>query len=561
MTDNPQKVTILMPRRPARSWRRAAARLLLGLLALAAIVGLAWAAIEAVHHVRRERAIIALAARIDQRIDDRLVAEKIPLLGPADDAQFLRRVYLDLTGTLPTPDAARAFLADTRADKRDRLVRDTIDGRAHARWMANQWTGFLFFGGGLNNNQIDARPLEVWLEKQFAAGRPWDQMAREILTATGRQHLDGRVTPYLSARKPEESAALLSRAFLGVRLSCAQCHDHPYAPFTHKDFWGTAAFFDRVNVYTGYEKFENGEFLRAAKDVAVGANVHVFESAAPPKRPKLDRALDLPPRFLDGQAPNLAPNQTRREAFARWATDAKNPYFAKAMVNRLWWQVFGVGLVGPFDDLRPNNDPSHPELLDELAQAFIASGYDVRLITRALCATRLYRRAGNFEQLAKDSPKTYAGVPVKVLQPAQVFEIYCQIAGVDVTHGHRRVSPGVDIRWDCHVTRGEFIRFFDPRGEPTPQVFKQGIPQLLKLMNDEDLNFGIDRVAAARASTSATPEQVIEEFFLTVYSRRPSADEMKLMLEYVGKTPNDRRAAFRGILWALLNSTEFWIRG
>ncbi|MCX5661014.1 MAG: DUF1549 domain-containing protein [Planctomycetota bacterium] len=550
--------------RPSRAagWVRARSfREVLRLYLVAGVVAaLVWGGVAGYRKVRLGMAERSLTRTIDARIEASLASEKAALAPEADDAHFLRRAYLDLTGAGPTVEAARAFLADRSGDKRERLINSLVDSRAYAHWLADQWDAYLFFGSGVLNEQIDTRPMAVWLEEQFAANRPWDKIATEILTATGKQHLDGRVTPYLSARKPEEAAALFGRAFMGVRLGCAQCHDHPYAPITHQDFWRTAAFFDKVNVHTGFEQFPNNEFMRAARAVPVGADVDVFESPAPPERKKPDRALDLEPRFLDGKAPRIGPRQERRQFLAAWLTAPGNPYFAKAMVNRIWWQVFGVGLVTPFDDQRETNAPSHPELLNELASAFVASGYDVRFLTRAICNTKLYRREGLFDAAPKGSAKSYAGVPVKVLNPKQVFESYCKVIGVESPYGAKTALPGKDIRWDSHVVREEFVRFFDTHGDPAPFAFKQGIPQLLRLMNEQELNAGIDRVAAAQVKAGATPRAVVEDFYLRVYARPPREDEMKLMLDFVARKPENAAEGYRGVLWALLNSTEFWIR-
>lgn len=472
----------------------------------------------------------AVTATIDALFEQAWHEANVTPAPRADEATFLRRVTLDLTGLIPTVGEVRTFLADTRPDKRERAIAALLNHPRHARHLARTWRDVLL---PRSTDEPAATVFEAWLQTRFGQHVSYDRLVREILTARGSVGQSEPVLFFAAGNtKPEELAASSSRAFLGMQVRCAQCHDHPFAPWKQTDFWSFAAFFARVQGpaapadRTPVEDRPDGEV----------------------RHPKTLKALL--PRLPDGpEVPANSP-EPRRTVLARWVTAEDNRYFAQAAVNRAWWLLFGRGLVQPVDDLGPHNPATHPQVLDLLAADFVAGGFDLERTLRIIAASKPYQLAGSRDG-DPGIRTSYVAMPVRSLSARQVYDAILQATG------QREPAP------EASGERQAFLAQFEaPTREPLE--FQGGIPQVLTLLNGPlvarltDPTTG-DLIAALADSPFLTDERRVETLFLATVSRLPCEVEReqtrKLMQSK--RTPEARAESLGDILWALLNSSEF----
>lgn len=484
----------------------------------------------------------ALAAEIDVQVESRLRNEGVSPAALADDAEFLRRVYLDLHGVVPTIEQAKQFLDDARPDKRARLIDELLAHPRYGEYLGDLWQGYLISPLADDRHARGDR-LRAWLAERFNAGR-WDRIATELLTATGKMEDNPAVTYFVEGRLPRsvpDLTDLASRYFLGLRLNCAQCHDHPFVDWKQEEFWGMAAFFAQVQT------------PRRAKQVyELGVMDDPKVSLATLREAgMLDGFVPRPPTFLGGK-PMSSDARTPRVALAAWATSPENPYFAKAAVNRTWWRLFGRGIVAPVDDMHAGNKPSHPELLDLLARRFVESGYDLKFLTRAIVLSNTYQRTSRAvrpsEGPSDQQAELFGRMSLKVLSAGQLYD---SLEGV---FGPPAKVRGIDARSGA---RREFVQFFGESGDPNPRVYRRGIPQALRQMNSGQFaGRNLDALVARLATPGRAFDEVAEDLFLTVLSRRPTTDEGKWLAEY-RREARTAEEAMRELAWVLMMSGEF----
>ncbi|HYT95111.1 MAG TPA: DUF1549 and DUF1553 domain-containing protein [Gemmataceae bacterium] len=479
----------------------------------------------------------ALARLIDQHIGQRLTQEQVTRAPLADDAEFLRRVYLDLVGVIPPADKAAAFLDSTDPAKRARLIDELLASPQYGRHLADIWEELLLERDS-SNRRLQMEPLPTWLAKQFNANRPWDQIVHELLTVTGTQEQNGANTFFIANRTPDKLTDIVARVFAGVQLQCAQCHNHPWASWKRADYWGMAQFFTKVRA--GGKKVGKGD-PEVVNEIGVGKGLPLPESA-----------LKVPPKFLGGAEPRIDANRPYRPVLAQWLTSPDNPYFARAMVNRTWAQLFGRGLVHPVDDIHDQNPASHPELFAALAREFAASGFDLKHLIRGICNSETYQRASDGKSKTAGGSPLFNHMTVKPLTPQQLHDSLKVVLGSGeesrrTKAGKKALVPG---------TRAEFIAFFRAAEGADPTEYPAGIPQVLRLMNSSVLNDGtalLNKVVRPGRS----PVQTIERLYLTTLSRRPTAAESQRLVTFVQDAGSATRQAYADVLWVLLNSSEF----
>jgi hypothetical protein len=479
-----------------------------------------------------------LAAQIDRHIDTRLKAERVGPADPADDAEFHRRVYLDLHGVIPTAEQAAQFLADTDPKRRDELIDALLASPRYGEYLGDVWQGYLV-SPLADDQRARADRLRVWLAERFNT-ESWDRIATGLLTATGKMEDNPAVIYLIEGRLPRtvpDLTDLTTRYFLGVRLNCAQCHDHPFVQWTRRDYWGVAAFFTQVQT-PGKSKLVYQVGVRDYPDITLAS----LKDGTP------DGFLLRPPTFLGGEEFRAGKGATNRGAFAEWMTAANNPYFARAMANRTWWRLFGRGLVNPVDDMHAANAPSHPELLDLLARRFAESGFDLKFLTRAIVSSRAYQRTSRPGDAPEKQAALFGRMSVKVLTAGQLYDSLVTALGPPAR------TPGVDPRQSA---RAEFAQFFADDGAPDPTAYRRGIPHLLRQMNSGQF---AGRNTAALVTRLAKPgraaDDVAADLFLTFLSRRPAADELRLFRAHVTRTES-AEAAYRELAWALMITSEF----
>lgn len=510
----------------------------------------------------KDEQVRRLTAAIDRLIAADWEARRITPAPEADDAESVRRVYLDLVGRTPRVAETRAFLADKSADKRARLVERLLvtpsfaahfAATARADWLPQTLADF--------RTQFQGNQFEDWLRRQYAANAPLDEVARKVLTASVAVGQRGRVAfnrpqdgdsdelaiaNFYQANdaKPEELAATVSRVFLGVKLECAQCHDHPFAPYTRDQFWQFAAFF--------------GEFtpLPPVSPSFVGPLPPQYESnrLTIPNTTKTVTAL-----YFDGNVPDWSSDRTPRRELAGWLTAAQNPYFARNLANRTWAHFFGLGIVEPVDEPGAENPPSHPELLDELAAALTEAKFDQRVLIRAIAASRAYNLTSKQTHETQSDPRRFARMPLRGLTADQIYDSFLAATGArDVAPRNQRFFNPQDASG-----RNAFRNLFQVAAVKTTES-QTSILQSLMMMNgrqvsDQTSLAGSDVLAAVADAPFLDTEGRVEALFLAALTREPTPAERDQFASYVerGGPSGDKKKALTDVFWVLLNSTEF----
>jgi hypothetical protein len=485
--------------------------------------------------------VAGLSQAIDRAIDKTLQADKITASAKADDAEFLRRASLDITGVIPSAEKAAVFLDSTDPDKRAKLIDELLASPAYGRHMADIWQGLLVQADS-NNRRVTFDSLHTWLEKGFNENRSWDKFVTELVTASGPQSENGAVTFFLANPTPDKVTDQVTRLFLGVQLQCAQCHNHPFTSWKREEYWGMAAFFFKVKADRANQK--NANALAVMESGTTGKG----------KQAKLpDSARVVPAKFLQGEQPKMDAAEPNRPVLAKWMTTPENPFFAPAMANRMWAHFFGRGFVNPVDDMHEGNTASHPELLKEMAQNFAGSGFDVKHLIRGICNSQAYQRTSKPTDANKDDTK-FSHMSLKPMSPEQLYDSLAAVLGTAGEPKGGGKQPQAAGRRPQGNARTQFANFFRTDESAIAPDYNSGIPQALRLMNAPQLNRG---GALLDAVKSATPEQTVERLYLGTLSRRPAAQESERMLAYVQKHKGEERKAYTDILWALLNSSEF----
>ena len=486
---------------------------------------------------------------IDNILQQHWAEQGITPAPPADDAELLRRVYLDLAGRTPIVNEVRDYLKDTSDDRYERLVDRLLSSPDHASHLAAVWRSFLIpegvdltaFGG------IEA--FDRWLADRFASGDSYDKVARSLLLAEGRLSRSGPLLFYSATKlDPEQLAARTARVFLGMRLECAQCHDHPFEPWTQQDFWGFAAFFTQISRPQG--ELENVSTVMRVHDVDRG------EAMLP------DTDTVIPPSFLGHEISVDADDdkeKSRRQKLAHWLTSSENAYFPRATANRVWWQMFGKGIVDPVDDFGEMNTPKSPALLEALASHFIATDFNLQELFRVVALSDAYRLSSGAPTQSDERVEWFAQMNVKTLTAEQVYDCITVATMLD---GADTMSTGFNLNRYGNSDRDIFLQQFrTPAGRSTE--YMGGIPQALTLMNGGLISGATGLSTSGLLKSLEAPfftnEQRIEVLYMATLSRRPRPTEWELLKAYV---PDDAEGAtlqegLADLLWALLNSAEF----
>lgn len=474
--------------------------------------------------------------RIDQFVDGQLSKLNLPASPPADDWQFVRRVTLDLTGRLPAPDDARRFAEDMSVDKRLKLIRVLLASDSFADYWALKWANQL----GIDSKQLQpegAAAYHGWLAERLRADAPADETARMMVTSTGDSYVDGAVNFLRSGSSPGDLAEHASRIFLGVRMRCANCHDHPLDHWKQDDYHGLAAIFAKVRRGRVVTVSQRGEVTHP-----------VTGQPALPRIPS-QRYLD---ETVDG-----------RLALADWLTSPDNPYFAKALVNRLWQQLMGRGLVDPVDDLRATNPATHPELLQWLAGDFVAHGFRVKHTIELICNSNAYGRdSSGLPDNAMDTA-FYSHALIKPLEAEVVADAISDVTGVPLQIGDNLLPRTVtltDNRMD--VPSLNLLGRCD-RETTCSTASEVSLSRSLHLINGELINKRLNapsgRLHALLASTQ-DDAQVLDEVFLSTLSQ-PGISKTQYWQQHLAAIADAdggaRAAFFEDVLWSLLTSKSF----
>jgi hypothetical protein len=499
---------------------------------------------------RRLEAVTRPAERnfIDRLVWDKLAALGVPPSAVADDATFMRRTYLDVIGTLPTAAEARQFLDDPAADKRERLVNQLLERPEYATYWAMKWSNLL------RADKVKVTPqatvgLTRWLRRQFASNRPYDEMVREILTAQGAIQKESPVAFFKALDQPELAGRSVSQLFLGVRIECAQCHHHPSERWSQDDYAGLVGFFTGVGT----------------KRLPEGGEAIIAKPGADAKHPRTGEPVAA--RVLGGEAADFSGIRDRRQVLAAWVVAPDNPFFAKAIVNRLWAHYFGRGLIEPIDDLRETNPATNEPLLLALESHLREVRFDLKAFTRTLLASQVYQLSSETSDENRDDRQHFSHAQPKAMPAEVLLDAVCQTTGVaEKFNGWPLGIRAIEV-WDNRMP-SYFFRVF---GRPVRATVcecersnEPSIAQALHLLNSPEIHDKIGhRKGTARrlADSSRTPDELIEEVYLTVLARRPSASEREVArLAFDSEQPltsEQRRESVEDVMWTLLNSKEF----
>jgi hypothetical protein len=515
-----------------RTWQRSAS---LSAVALLAVAGTASAA--------DTPDAGALARRVDAAVNARLGTENVPASPRADDAEFLRRAALDITGVILPAERVAAFLDSTDPAKRGKLIDELLASPQYGRHMADVWQ-HLMLPRDSDNRRLQPAPFITWLEEAFNSNKPWDRTVRELLTATGTQDESPAVTYFLANPTVDKQTDSVARLFLGVQLQCAQCHNHPFTKWKQDEYWAMAAFFMKVRPDRVNKAAKNGD----------SPGITETGKGKPPRLPEAARTV--PAKFFQGEQPKLDTAAPYRPVLADWIASPKNKFFARAMVNRTWALLLGRGLVNPVDDMREDNLASHPELLQQLADAFGASDFDVKFLVKAICLSDAYGRSSRPVAGNDKDQVLFSHVAVKPLTPEQLYDSLNVVlgrpaggkpGGGKAQAAAKRIGAG---------PREQFIAFFSADEGASATEYHAGIPQALRLMNAPQMN-NTNAVANSLARGERSPAGVIEHLYIMTLSRRPTPDEAKRLTAYVEQHADAPRQAYGDIVWAVLNSSEF----
>ena len=478
---------------------------------------------------------------------DRLVWDKLEQLGIqpspfADDATFLRRAFLDVTGSLPEPNEVQVFLENPHPDKRKLAVTELLNRPAYADYWTMRWSDILRVDRDKMTPQ-GAIAITRWLRQQFRDNRSYAEMVRSILTAKGHLQEQGPTALFRVLDSAELLSRSISQAFLGVRIECAQCHHHPFEKWGQDDYYAFAGFF------TGLKR----------KSIPGGGQALLVVAGTDFKHPRNGHVL--PAKALGSNVADLRGIVDRREFLASWMTDKKNPYFSRVLVNRLWAHYFGRGIVEPIDDLRATNPPVNEPLLDALAQYFVDINYDLKTLTQTLLETNVYRLASKSNSSNVDDLQNFSRARPKALPAEVLLDIICQATGTSEKFegwplGYRAVQI-----WDNQMPSYFFRIFGRPVRASVCECERSNEPsmaQALHLINSPEIGQKL-RSPSGRVqqltSAQTPPDQILEQLFLATLSRLPSAQERSRLLKTFAST--DATTAAEDILWVLLNTKEF----
>jgi hypothetical protein len=481
---------------------------------------------------------------VDDLIHAKLQKLRIAPSGTCDDATFVRRLYLDVVGTLPTPEEYARFMVSTLPNKRDLLVDELLDRKEFAEVWVLKWAELLQIRTDPNRISYKAMLLYYnWLQDKIARNVPTNVWVQELLGASGGTFKSPATNYYQTETDVIKVTENVAQVFMGMRIQCAQCHNHPFDRWTMDDYYGFASFFTQVGRKGGDDPRELVVFNAGGGEI--NHPVH--------RKP-------MPPKFLGGDVANVA-GKDRRQVLATWLASPENPYFGKNLANVVWAHFFGQGIISEVDDVRISNPASNAELLDELGKRFTAYKYDFKKLVRDICTSRAYQRDTVANPTNESDTRNFAKGPIRRLRAETMLDVISQATDTKnkfpgLPNGSRAVEIA-DGRVSSYFLRTfgrperETVCSCEVRLEPT-------LSQSLHLMNGNTVGPKVTQggIVAKMLQEKRTPAQIIEVIYVRCLSRSPSAGELKNLVALV-EAEKDKRQALEDIFWSVLNSREF----
>ena len=481
---------------------------------------------------------------VDEAVYAKLKKLRLVPSGVCDDATFIRRAFLDLTGTLPTPDETREFVADGDCAKRLRVVDQLLGRKEFAELWVMKWAELLQIRDRENIVYPKGALLYYeWLRDQMLTNAPLDRIVQSLLTASGSSFQNPAANYYQIEPDTLKMAENTAQVFMGMRIQCAQCHNHPFDRWTLNDYYSFAAFFSQVGRKPGDDPRETVFFDRTDGEV---------------KHPV--SGMVMRPKFLGGDTPQIK-GQSRREVLARWLTSPENPYFARNIANILWAHFFGRGIVDPVDDVRISNPPSNPELLDALAAKFVEYHYDFKKLVRDICLSRTYQLSTHPNDTNAQDTRNFSKANLRRLRAEVLLDCISQVTETqDKFPGLPRGAKAVEIA-DGN-TSTYFLTTFGRATRATVCSCEvktdPNLSQALHLLNGDTVQTKIETGGVVKhlLNQGRTPSQIIENLYLRCLSRSPTPEESARLEKFLSPDAKPEQV-LNDVFWSLLNAKEF----
>ena len=483
---------------------------------------------------------------IDDAVDQKLMQLKYLPSDLCTDEEFIRRVYLDVIGILPTLEEVTAFAGDQDPNKRDKAVDQLLDRPEYSKFWALKWGDLLRLTSGQVTNE-GVYKYYRWVERSFRENKPYDQFATELLTATGSTFSNPAANFYRTSKDMNDCVETISQVFLGARLQCAKCHNHPFERWTQDNYYGMAAFFNRVQRKNTKRANEMFIFVSQSGEVT---------------QPRTQQQMKP---WVPGQGDIENPNEfDRRLDFAKWLTEPDNPFFAKIEVNRIWSQVFGRGIVEPADDFRDTNPPSNALLLDQLGcRILLTTVMTGKKILATILKSRTYQTSYQPNDFNEDDTKYFSHYQPRLLSAEQLLDAICHVTQVAESFGGLPAGTKATHLPAPDLVNNEFLKIF---GQPERQTVcacertnESNLSMAIQFFNGP-LIYGKLKDESNSFRKSMTDGKSNTEIITLLYNlavcRNPSDTELKASLEHI-ESKEDRVEALEDICWAILNTNEF----
>lgn len=482
---------------------------------------------------------------IDGLVHAKHIKVRITPSGMCDDNTFIRRIYLDVIGQLPEAEAVEKFVADKSSDKRAKLVDELLDRPEFVKMWVMKWAELLQIRTDANRFQYKNAILYFeWLRSQFEKNRPMNEIVQDLLGSKGGTFSNPAGNFYQIQRDSKKLMENTAQIFMGMRIQCAQCHNHPFDRWTMDDYYSFANFFSQVG-RKGSE--DNREII-------------IYNSGSGSVRHPVGNR-DLPPKFLGGERPDTA-GKDRRELLAKWLASDDNPFFAKNLANIVWGHFMGMGIVEPVDDVRISNPPSNPELLEELGKRFTKSGYNFKQLVRDICNSRTYQRSVQSNDSNRDDTRNFAKASIRRVRAEVLLDIISQVT--DTKNKFRGLPSGASA---VEIVDGKTSTFFlTTFGRATRDTvcscevaLEPNLSQALHLLNGSTVNSKCSQggVVTKALAAKKTPSQIIDDLYMRCLARKPFAAEKEKLMAFVGEEGRSDADVLNDLFWAVLNSKEF----
>ena len=480
-------------------------------------------------------------------------------IAPSDlctDYEFVRRAYLDCIGRMPTTAEARTYLADKDAKKRDKLVDALVEMPEFADFWALKWADVL--RSSRKTIQVKGSyGFQAWLRGHFLKDTPMDEIVRELISSNGNTYTNPPANYYRIAKDPQSLAETTAQLFLGVRMQCAKCHNHPFERWSQDDYYGMAAWFARV-------KTKPEPVLGTpVPGKAVSAEIVFQARDGEVTQPRSGKVMK--PRYIGVGDAEVKPGEDRRNLLAIWLTSPENPFFAKSVANRVWFHLMGKGIVDPVDDFRESNPSCNDELLDALAKDFAKNKFDMKHLVRTIMKSRTYQLSAQPNDSNKDDSKYFSHAVTKLLSAEQLLDAICDFTAIPEKFAGLPVGTRAIQLPDGEVNHPFLKTFGQPARELACECERESdgnLAQALQLINGPTVNEKV-RNANNRLGTllaaKMSDEQILAELFFAALARAPFDDEKTIALGHIAKG-TDKRRAWEDVLWAVLNTREFLFR-